>query len=210
MSTFGLYVNTPSNPFQTQASSSTHIQLDDMSQHPQHTVHYGPLARSPTKGGVTKQNGVPVIIDDDDDDGNSDDGGHETNHNHRQRSVTSPRRSTSGRGRVSRSWSRRSGSPTLGYDVDDECTGLITPNGMEVPLATVDQKRRKWWRDGLINLCFIGAWYVDVVCWLCSGSIYIGILVLFGFEVSRLGGLGRRVVSWNGCLEGLAVSRRFV
>lgn len=213
LSTFGHYINTPSNPFQTQASSSTHIQLDDMSQHPQYTVHYDPLARSPTKSGVTKQNGVPVIIDDDDD-GNSDDGGHETNHNHRQTSVTSPRRSTSGRGRVSRSWSRRSGSPTLalahGYGVDDECTGLITPNGMEVPLATVDQKRRKWWRDGLINLCFIGAWYVDVVCWLSSGSIDIAILVLFGFEASRLGALGHRVVSCNGRLEGLAVSRTFV
>ena len=149
-----------------------------MSQHPQQIVRYAPLARSPTKDAVTKQNGMPVIIDDDD--GDSDDGGHNTDHNRRQRSLTSPRRSASGRGEVSRSQSRsrRSGSLTHVYNVDDECTGLITPNGMEVPLATVDQKRRKWWRDALINLCFIAGWYVDIVCWLSNSLINIGLVRL--------------------------------
>lgn len=180
----GPHANTSLNISQPQASSSTYIQLDDMSQHPQQIVHYAPLARSPTKDAATKQNGVPAIIDDDDD-GNSDDGGHEINHNRRKRSFTSTslRRSTSGHGRASRSRSWRSGSPTHVYDVDDECTGLITPNGMEVPLATVDQKRRKWWRDALINLCFIAAWYVHVVCWPCIGSIDIGLVRLRGSEL---------------------------
>jgi hypothetical protein len=178
----GLYTNTSLNIFQSQASSSTHIQLDDMSQHPQQIVHYAPLARSATRDGVTKQNGMPAIIDDDAD-GDSDDGGHEISHN-RRKSSTSRRRSTNGRGMVSRSRSRRSGSPTHVYDVDDERAGLITPNGMEVPLATVDQKRRKWWRDALINLAFIAAWYVDVVCWLCNGSIDIGLVWLWVSEAT--------------------------
>jgi len=195
----GLNVNTPLNIFQPQASSSTHVQLDDMSQHPQQTVHYAPLARSATKDDITKQNGMSVIIDDDDDDdGDSDDGAHKTNHNRRKRSFTSLRRSTSGHA-GSRSRSRRSGSPAHVYDVDDECTGLIAPNGMEVPLATVDQKRRKWWRDALINLCFIAGWYVDIVCWLCNGSIDIGLVRLRGWAAfgcgcsnESCGGMSRR------------------
>jgi len=73
--------------------------------------------------------------------------------------------------RVSDSWSRRSGSLTHVQDVGDECTGLITPNGMEVPLATVNQKRRKWWKDAIINLCFIASWYVEDVCWLKNSPI---------------------------------------
>lgn len=182
----GLNVSTPLNIFQPQASSSTHVQLDDMSQHPQQIVHYTPLARSASKDDVTKQNGMPVIIDDNGD-GDSDDGAHKTNHNRPKRSFTSPRRSSSGHG-GSRSRSRRSGSPTHVYDVDDECTGLIAPNGMEVPLATVDQKRRKWWRDALINLCFIAGWYVDIVCWLCNGSIDIG----RSCSASRVSSLGCR------------------
>ena len=118
-------------------------------------------------------------MDEDDDDVDP-----RNNHEHRQGSPTSPRRSTSSRnrGRVSRSRSRRSESLTHVYDVDDECTGLITPNGMEVPLATVDQKRRKWWRDALINLCFIACWYVDAIYSLYNSSIDIGPIRLPGWS----------------------------
>jgi len=123
--------------FQPQALSSTHVQLDDMSQQPQPIVHYAPLASSPTADGATKQNGKALMIDEDDDDIDP-----RNNHERRQRSPTSLRRSTSSRnrGRVSHNRSRQSESLTHVYDVDNECTGLITPNGMEVPLATMDQK----------------------------------------------------------------------
>jgi hypothetical protein len=149
--------STPLNIFQPRAPSSTHVQLDDMSQHPQQTVHYTPLALNATEGEVTKQKGKHVAIDDDDED----DVDIMDHHQHRRRSFTSPRRSS---GRLSRSRSRRNGSLTDVYAVDEECTGLITPNGMEVALATVDQKRRKWWKDAIINLCFIAGWYVDEFC----------------------------------------------
>lgn len=48
-------------------------------------------------------------------------------------------------------------------DLDEEVTGLITPGGMEVHLATVDQKRRKWWRDAAVTGIFIAGWYVSLV-----------------------------------------------
>ena len=70
----GLDTNTPLNIFHR---SSTHVQLANMSQHPQQIVHYA--ARSVAKDAVTKQNGMPVI--EDDDNGHSDDDGHNTNHN---------------------------------------------------------------------------------------------------------------------------------
>ena len=82
--------STPSNIFQPRALSSTHIQLDDMSQHPQQNVRYVPLA---TEDDATKQNGKHIVIDDDDDDDNVD---HSNNHQHQQRSFANPRRSTSG------------------------------------------------------------------------------------------------------------------
>ena len=67
-----LHANMSLDIFQRQASSPTHVQLNDMSQHPQQIVHYAPLAAL----AVTKQNWVPVVIDD-----NDDNGGHYTNHN---------------------------------------------------------------------------------------------------------------------------------
>ena len=30
----------------------------------------------------------------------------------------------------------------------------------DVHLATVEEKKRRWWRNALINLAFIGSWYV--------------------------------------------------
>ena len=78
--------------------------------------------------------------------------------------------------------SKRSGSPTHVSDIGDECTGLITPNGVEVPLTTLDQKRRKWWRIALTILGFITTWHVDTVCWLCDGSIGIDLVRLQTFE----------------------------
>jgi hypothetical protein len=146
-------VNTPLNFLRPRASSSTHVRLDDMSQHPQQIVHYAPLALTAAEDDVPKQKGTYGVLDED-----ADDVGHSNYHQHRRRSSTNPRRSTSGR--VSQSRSRRSGSLARVYNVEDECTGLITPNGMEVHLATVDQKRRKWWGDAVINLCFIASWYV--------------------------------------------------
>jgi hypothetical protein len=125
-----------------------------MSQHLQQTVHYTPLALNATEDEVTKQKGKHVTIDDDEED----DVDVMDHHRHRRRSFASPRRSG---GQLSTSRSRRNESPTHVYADDEEFTGLITPNGMEVALATVDQKRRKWWKDAIINLCFIAGWYVN-------------------------------------------------
>ena len=113
---------------------------------------------------LTKHNGVPVIIDDD--------------------GVMKPTTTTD---EVRHEPSKRSGSPTHVCDIRDECTGLITPNGVEVPLTTLDQKRWKWWRDALINLCFITG-YVDVVCWLCDGLIGIDPVQLRGLGCSKESG----------------------
>ena len=76
---------------------------------------------------------------------------------------------------------------------------------MEVPLATVDQKRRKWWRDALINLCFIAGWYVDIVCWLSNSSIDIGLVRLRAWATLVVP--MSRVVA---CLEGLVATRQAV
>ena len=44
-------------------------------------------------------------------------------------------------------------------------------DGSELDIATVDQKRRTWWTDRVINFCFIASWCVnDVHCSMLVGG----------------------------------------
>ncbi len=35
--------------------------------------------------------------------------------------------------------------------------------GAAVHLATVEEKKRRWWRNALINIAFISSWYVSTL-----------------------------------------------
>jgi hypothetical protein len=148
-----------------------------MSQHPQQAVHYTPPALNTTDD-VTKQNGKHVTIDDDVDV----DVDLMVHHQHRPRFFTSPRRSTSGGGRPSKSRSRRNGPLTHVYAVGKECTGPITQNGMKVALATGDKKGRNGgWTlsstsapspaDTYTNFLDIRLLHIPWLIWRWSGSV---------------------------------------
>ena len=121
---------------------------------------------------VTKQNGIPVIIDDD---SHSGDGGRNISHKGPSRVLGWP-------WRVSAGQSGRSGSPTHVYDGDDQCTGLIAPNGMgfpEKPWTRNDQNGR----HSSTCVSSLAGTHTSAVRYAMAQST----LVLFSFEVVGLG-----------------------
>ena len=69
----------------------------------------------------------------------------------------------------------------------------------ERDVATVDQKRGKWWKDGIINLCFIASWCVnDIHCSMLVGNTVVSDLPHPGFLIVQDQGISNQRDDANG------------